>query len=252
MAALQKNDFIAVSYTGKTDDGVFDTTDEKVAKDNEIYSPRAKYGAMTICLGQGQIIPGLDTELVGKEIGKEYSFTIPPEHAFGKKDPKAIQLIATSKFKKADINPMPGMQVNVDDQMGIIKTVSGGRTLVDFNHPLSGKTVTYTITVERQITDVNEQVGVLMGAMLQVPPLKATVVDAKATIEVPFPVVKEVQDLLAKKITEVIPAVKDVVLVNSQKDAAQKDVASADATPKNVTPDAQTPEAEQGDVAKKE
>ena len=247
MAALNKNDFVAVSYTGRTEEGVFDTTDEQVAKDNDIYSPRGTYGAMTICLGQGQIIPGLDKELIGKEIGKEYSFTISPEEAFGKKDPKAIQLIATSKFKKADIRPVPGMQVNVDDQMGIIKTVSGGRTLVDFNHPLSGKTVTYTITVEKQITDLNVQVGVLMGALFQLPPLKATVTDGKATVEVPFPVVKEVQDLLTKKVTEVISAVKEVELVNPKKDAQQ-----VDAAPKNVTPDAKEQPAESTDSVKKE
>jgi len=43
--SIQKGDFIRVSYTGKTDEGrVFDTTNEDVAKANNIYNEKGKYG----------------------------------------------------------------------------------------------------------------------------------------------------------------------------------------------------------------
>ncbi|MCH8980513.1 hypothetical protein IH922_00675 [candidate division KSB1 bacterium] len=52
------------------------------------------------------------------------------------------------------------MQINIDGMMGIIKTAGGGRCLVDFNHPLSGKEVTYTIKVNKIITDDKEKLTI--------------------------------------------------------------------------------------------
>ena len=65
-------------------------------------------------------------------------------------------------FKKQGIMPEPGMQVNVDNMTGIIKTAAGGRCLVDFNHPLSGKDLVYTIKVNKIIED--EGISLLLNA----------------------------------------------------------------------------------------
>ena len=134
---INKHDFLELEYSGKikdTDD-VFDTTVEKVAKDNNIFNSNIKYGPVIICVGEHQVITGLDEELIGKDLGK-YTINIPMEKAFGKKDGKLLKLIPLRKFKKEKIQPMPGLQVQVDESTGIVKTVSGGRVIVDFNHPL--------------------------------------------------------------------------------------------------------------------
>ena len=146
---IKKNDFIEIEYTGKTKDEqmVFDTTDEKLAKEEEIFQKGAQYGSAVICIGQGQIIEGLDNKLVDKEEGKDYTIDLQPEEAFGKKSAKLIQLVPTRKFKESEVMPQPGLQVQIDGMNGIIKTVSGGRTLVDFNHPLSGKIIEYDVKI---------------------------------------------------------------------------------------------------------
>ena len=46
-----------------------------------------------------------------------------------------------SAFKKENITTQPGLQITVDEAVGMVKTVSGGRVIVDFNHPLSGKDI---------------------------------------------------------------------------------------------------------------
>jgi len=224
---LQKNDFIEVSYTGKEGDFIFDTTEEGVAKEAGIHNPKAQYKPITICIGQGQILPGIDEELVGKEVGKEYTFNVPAEKAFGKKDAKLVQLVPTNKFKQAKITPQPGLQVDIDGQRGIIKTVSGGRTLVDFNHPLSGKDVEYNLKIVSKIDDVEKKVSSVVSAMLQMPAAKATVKDGKATVEVPFDIVKEVADMFGKKVMEVIPEVKEFELVNPKKDEKKDEATKA-------------------------
>ena len=85
---IKENDFIEISYTGrlKENDGVFDTTDETVAKEAQIFNPQYKYKPMIVEIGRGHLIKGLDKELVGKETGKDYDFEFEAIDAFGKKD----------------------------------------------------------------------------------------------------------------------------------------------------------------------
>jgi len=221
---LKKNDFIEIEYTGSTKDEeiVFDTTDEKTAKDNGIHNPEVKYGPVTICVGQGQTIPGLDKQLEEKEVGKDYIVDVVSDEAFGKKDPKLVQLISTSKFKKANISPMPGLQVNIDDQVGIIKTVSGGRTLVDFNHPLSGKDVEYKVKILKKIEDNNKKLASLMGALLQIEEPTANIQGEKAEVTLAFDLPPDVQEVLKKKVLEVLPEVKELVFKKKEDKPAEK------------------------------
>src|SRR3989338_5827867 len=159
MAAIKNNDFIEVEYTGrlKGDNSVFDTTDKELAKKNGLESNNASYGPVIVCVGEGHLIKGIDNAIVGKEEGKEYKFEFPPEEAFGKKDSKLIQLIPTDKFRQNKIQPVPGLQINIDGLVGTVKTVSGGRTLVDFNHPLAAKEVLYSLKINKIVNDDREK-----------------------------------------------------------------------------------------------
>lgn len=160
--AIKKNDFVELEYTGRVKEGnvVFDTTDEATAKKEGIHSPSAKYGPVVICIGEGQILKGLDEKIEGKELGR-HTIELKPEEAFGKKNAKLIQLVPTKKFREQNIVPVPGLQVNIDGIIGTVRTVTGGRTIVDFNHPLSGKEVIYEINIKRVVTDKKEQLASL-------------------------------------------------------------------------------------------
>ena len=100
METVKKRDFVEIEYTGKIKEGnvIFDTTDEKVAKENNLHGH--DFSPAIICLGEEQVLKGIDKNLEGKDIGKEYEFDIDPEDAFGKKNAKLIQLIPTAKFRK--------------------------------------------------------------------------------------------------------------------------------------------------------
>ena len=160
MASIKKGEFIEVEYTGriKEDNLIFDTTNEKLAKEAGMNAPNMTYGPVIVCLGEGQLLKGLENQLEGKETEKEYTFTISPEDGFGKKDAKLIRMVPINVFKKQNIMPQPGMQVNIDGLIGIIKTAAGGRCLVDLNHPLSGRELNYTIKVNKIITDNKEKI----------------------------------------------------------------------------------------------
>jgi FKBP-type peptidyl-prolyl cis-trans isomerase 2 len=206
---LKKKDFVQIEYTGriKADGIVFDTTDIKVARENEIYNEKMTYGPIVICIGENQVLAGLDKALEGKEVGKEYSIELAPEEAFGKKDAKLIQLVQTNKFLKQNIQPMPGLQVNIDGVMGIVKTVSGGRTLVDFNHPLSGKDLTYNVRVDKLITDDKEKLISYLKLQMDLDDIDVKMEDKNAKVEIKKEIPKEVVINIQEKVKELIPSI---------------------------------------------
>jgi FKBP-type peptidyl-prolyl cis-trans isomerase 2 len=209
MPTIKKNDFVEVEYTGKIkeDDIVFDTTDEKTAKENNLHAAKMEYGPVVVCIGEKQILEGLEEELEGKETGKEYTIELGPENAFGKKDVKLIRMIPVSAFRKQAIDPQPGLQVNVDGVMGLIRRCGGGRCLVDFNHPLSGKDIVYKIKVNKIVTDDKEKVKSYLRLVLG-PKVKVELKEGTAEVKVEKEIPKEIKENIEKKIIELISSVK--------------------------------------------
>ncbi|MEA3515457.1 MAG: peptidylprolyl isomerase [Nanoarchaeota archaeon] len=223
--AIKKHDFVEIEYTGKLkdDEFVFDTTDEALAKEAGIDSPNEEYGPIIICIGENQVLEGIDKNLLGKEPG-EYKFDLAPEEAFGKKDGKLIRLIPTRKFTKENIRPMPGMQVEVDGARGIVRTVTGGRTLVDFNHPLSGKELEYDVKVNRIVTDKQEQAEAYLKITLRIKDKEVKLADDTAEITTKIDLPDEVKERLSDKMKNIFKFkdVKFVVKTDKPEDKPKK------------------------------
>ncbi len=219
--AFKKGDFIEITYTGKLKDGdlVFDTTDEAVAKEQGIHNPKVTYKPIIIAIGEGHVLPGLDKHLEGKETGK-YTFTLTPEEGFGKKSAAQLKLMPASVFKQQKIDPMPGLEVNVDGMNGIIKTVSGGRVIVDFNHPLASKELVYEIEVKRPVTDLKEKADALVSLLHL--PLEIKVVEGKVTVvyktDFPAPVREKLEEDLKRLL-----GVKEMATEVAAKEAPQQE-----------------------------
>ncbi len=162
--AIEKGMFIELDYTGRLEDGtVFDTTKESVAKEAGL-DPKAVYKPAVICVGERHVLPGLDTALEGKEPGS-YTVELEPEQAFGKKDAKLLKLIPLRKFSENKIKPFVGLEVNIDGNYGVVRSTSGGRVTVDFNHPLAGRKVSYDVQVHRVVHSTQEQVAALLDVI---------------------------------------------------------------------------------------
>jgi FKBP-type peptidyl-prolyl cis-trans isomerase 2 len=211
---IKKKDFIEIEYSGKTKDEniIFDTTNEEVSKKNNIHSEYSIYGPIIICVGEGQLLKGLDHRLEGQEIG-EYVFELKAEEAFGKKNAKLIKLVPISKFKDQGIRPEQGMQLNVDGNVCTIKSVSGGRILVDFNHPLSGKDLVYDIVVKRIVTDNKEKIKSLLNVILSIgeKDAKIEINESEAKIKLKKKdIPKEVLDKMAEEIKRLVTGISKV------------------------------------------
>jgi FKBP-type peptidyl-prolyl cis-trans isomerase SlyD len=177
---IQKGDFIRVSYTGKNDDRVFDTTNEEIAKANNIYNEKGKYGGDVIIVGAGHTVAGLDEDLIDKDVGYTGSVTIPPEKAFGIRNPELIETVPITKFEQ---RPQVGMPVQVDGRQGIVIRAIGRMAQVDFNRFLAGQTVTYDYEIKEKIEDNEGKVKGILGLYIG-KEFSVEIKDGTATVEI--------------------------------------------------------------------
>jgi FKBP-type peptidyl-prolyl cis-trans isomerase 2 len=228
---IKEGDFVELDFTGmvKEDNFIFDTSSEKIAKESDLFEQGRKYGPVVACIGEGHMLPGLEKKLVGKEIGKEYTIELTPEEGFGTKSAKLIQLISTAKFRKDNIDPVPGMQVNVDGNIGIIKTVTGGRTMVDFNNPLASKELVYKVKTIRMITDDLEKADNSMKMLLG-DNHKSELKDGNLEVTLKSKLPAEIEKLIEEKVIKMVPSIKKVTFIAENKGKDAKAAKKADAS----------------------
>lgn len=162
--AIKKGDFIELDYVGKlaSTGAIFDLTDAELAKKEGLFNPQQKYGSVTICVGERMLVRGIDAFVLGKEPEKSYDLELEPANGFGPRIAKLIQLVSIKKFKDHKMNPYPGARVMIDNMPATIRSISGGRVLVDFNHPLAGKRLQYELKIGKIITDIKAQATSLL------------------------------------------------------------------------------------------
>ncbi|WP_369434095.1 FKBP-type peptidyl-prolyl cis-trans isomerase [Psychromonas sp. MME1] len=102
-------------------------------------------------MGDGSLTPGFEACLLGLKEGQSETFTLAPESAFGLPDPDNIHYLELTKFS-ADVPAEIGSiitftQPDGSDIPGIIRDVVGDSVTVDFNHPLAGQTLTFSVDV---------------------------------------------------------------------------------------------------------
>lgn len=105
---------------------------------------------VTYVQGQGQILPGLEEELLGLGQGVKATVKVPPERGFGKRNPGAVREVPKSAFKHPE-------RLNEGDPISVesggepinarVVEVRPNRIVLDLNHPLAGKTLDFEVEV---------------------------------------------------------------------------------------------------------
>ena len=100
--------------------------------------------------GAGQILPALEEALAGLEEGDAKKVELAPEQAYGHVDPEAFKEVESSAIP--DNLRYKGALLGVQDQNGEqylvrVHDVKDEKTVIDFNHPLAGHTLTFDIKV---------------------------------------------------------------------------------------------------------
>lgn len=100
--------------------------------------------------GEGQVIAGLDDQVLGLSVGDKRSLKILPEDAYGPHNPSACQAMAKSAFENPD-NLQLGDVVSCDlddgEYQATVVEIDEQTVTLDFNHPLAGKILQFDIEV---------------------------------------------------------------------------------------------------------
>jgi FKBP-type peptidyl-prolyl cis-trans isomerase SlpA len=109
----------------------------------------------TVQIGAGQFSEALEQRLVGLEEGEEASFDLPAGQAFGSRSAELVQTLTRAAFDAnadPDVDYVPGdvVEFNAPDGLrfsGVLKQRGDDRVVVDFNHPLAGLPVRFSVRV---------------------------------------------------------------------------------------------------------
>lgn len=144
------NSLVKINFVGKEKDSgkVFDTTIEAEAKKAGIFNNKRLYAPAIVFLGKGELINGLDEALQKMRKGEEKTIYLMPKDAFGERNPELVAMVPLKEFKERNIQPMPGLVVEINNNFGKVQSVSGGRVRVDFNLDLAGKEIEYWVKLE--------------------------------------------------------------------------------------------------------
>lgn len=134
---VQNGSVVSLEYTLSDEKG-------KVIESNKGQQP-LKYTH-----GQGQIIPGLEKELVGMKAGGQKKVRVKPEEGYGPVDPQAFR-----EFPRNELPPEAlkvGAKLVAKNPQGQsipvrVHEVKEKTVVVDFNHPLAGKTLAFDVKV---------------------------------------------------------------------------------------------------------
>jgi len=179
----QEGDTVKVDYILKLQDGtVFDTSILQEAQNAGIYNQDRIYEPLTLKIGEGSTIPGFENGLIGMKEGETKNISIPPEQAYGPKDPTLIlslprvleeipktqeitrfeeiprtfQATISSFVTRYGQQPTVGMIVDLADWPGQVVQVTATDVTIEhkpeIGKPLTNEITTFTIT---EINDSN-------------------------------------------------------------------------------------------------
>jgi FKBP-type peptidyl-prolyl cis-trans isomerase SlyD len=127
---------VKIHYTMKSDGKVVGSSHEK--------------GPVDFVDGKDPMMPGIEKAIQGLKAGDKKSIKIPPQDAFGTVDPQAMAEFPKTRFPEKDLQVgMVFTSQNKDGKpmTGTVKEVKAETVVLDFNHPLAGKTLEVDVEV---------------------------------------------------------------------------------------------------------
>ena len=145
---IAQDKVVLIHYTLKNDSG-------------EVLDSSSGGDPLAYIHGQGNIVPGLEKALEGKQAGDTLSVMVAPAEGYGERDDKLLQQVPRRQFGSANVKP--GMQFHAQTSGGHTRVVTvtrivGDMVMVDGNHPLAGE-----VTEVREASEEELQHGHVHG-----------------------------------------------------------------------------------------
>lgn len=119
-------------------------------------------GPLQFLAGYGNIIPGLEREMMGMKIGDEKEVTVTPADGYGEYDEAAFMDVPRKEFPD-DMAIEEGLELSVSGDDGQahyarIDEVGDDSVRLDFNHPLAGQELKFKVKVVALRAPTEEEV----------------------------------------------------------------------------------------------
>lgn len=125
-------------------------TDGAVVDDNFDKTPA------TLVMGDGNMLPGFESALLGHVTGDKISVVLPAAQAFGESNPANVQVLPRRKFAGLLANSTDPVEEgtvlsfadsNGFDIPGVVKSINEDTLVMDFNHPLAGRDILFAAVI---------------------------------------------------------------------------------------------------------
>ncbi|MGX2972634.1 FKBP-type peptidyl-prolyl cis-trans isomerase [Helicobacter sp. T3_23-1059] len=127
----------------------------KNAEDNQILDSNLESKPLEFLLGAGQVISGLEKAVANAKKGDKLNLSIAPEDAYGIYQPDFLQEVPKEQFEGISLSKGMTLFGQAEDGQTvqvIVKDFNDSSVIVDYNHPLAGKTLLFDV----EITDIRE------------------------------------------------------------------------------------------------
>jgi FKBP-type peptidyl-prolyl cis-trans isomerase SlyD len=119
--------------------------------DNEEIDSSRGQDPLQFLVGHGNIISGLERELIGMKVGDSKDVVIAPAEGYGEFNEEAFMDVPRSAFPK-DMEIEEGSELTVRDDSGQsryarVDTIEGDNVVLNFNHPLAGDELHFNVKV---------------------------------------------------------------------------------------------------------
>ncbi|NOJ32176.1 MAG: peptidylprolyl isomerase [Candidatus Nitrosocosmicus sp.] len=246
---LEKGSLILLDYTAKIKDSneIFETTRIDDVKNNPDFDPNKKYEPRLLGVGEGWVLKGLDEALLESSIGTPLNIEIPPEKAFGERDPSKVRMIPLRKLGEKANEVNIGDVIELDDRIGIIRFIGSGRVQVDFNHKYAGRTLVYDANIVKKLDSDDEKISNLIRRRLPIDTAEIKYETKDSNLEISLPestfLIDGIQIIkrgISADIFKFVPLLKSVVFIekydnpSSKTPASSSEIETADKTEANT------------------
>lgn len=208
--AYKEKDFVSIDFDIYANGELVQTTNEKLGKEKKL--DIKEYKPQTMIIGSGFILKALDDNLLkeGKDKG---TLNLKAEEAYGKRKKEFLKTFPKSAFDEHKVRPVVGMTYDFNGTFGTVKSVVGGRIMVDFNNPLAGKEIKLDFNVNKKITNIKEKISTVLESVLRMTDqmYNLEVKDKEITLFVPEQIIP-IKDQLIKTFEEYVLDMKDYKL----------------------------------------